>query len=192
MIRFFRFIKRIQKNRMFKRCSIFGKNFKCFEYSKCINDGKRENVIIGDNVSILGTLISCNGGKIKIGDNVTIRGDTRISSIDSVCVGNNVIISNNVVIMDNNSHPTDLNYRNLMSSLPTSDDSWSAKHSDHAPVRIEDSVWLCERCVILKGVTIGRGSIVACDSVVTKNVPPMVIVAGNPAKVVKNLEKNGL
>ena len=53
---------------------------------------------------------------------------------------------------------------------------------------IEDNVWIGQYSTVLKGVTIGRGSIVATKAVVTKDVPPYSIVAGNPAKVVKYIE----
>lgn len=65
---------------------------------------------------------------------------------------------------------------------------WTWKYADHKPVVIGDNVWIGEYAAILKGVTIGRGSIVASHSVVTKNVPEYVIVAGNPARVVKKLD----
>ncbi|WP_279158935.1 acyltransferase [Muribaculum intestinale] len=53
---------------------------------------------------------------------------------------------------------------------------------------MEDNVWIGERATILKGVSIGHGSIIACDSVVTKAIPPNSIAAGNPAKVVKKID----
>jgi acetyltransferase-like isoleucine patch superfamily enzyme len=53
---------------------------------------------------------------------------------------------------------------------------------------IEDDVWIGMNSVILKGVTIGKGSVVAACSVVTKDVPPMTLVGGNPAKIVKKIE----
>ena len=53
------------------------------------------------------------------------------------------------------------------------------------PGEIEENVWVGSRALILKGVRVGKGSIVAAGAVVTKNVPPNCIVAGNPAKVVK-------
>lgn len=52
---------------------------------------------------------------------------------------------------------------------------------------IEDNVWIGENAVILKGVQIGRGSIIACNAVVTKDVPPYTIAAGNPARIVKDI-----
>lgn len=69
-------------------------------------------------------------------------------------------------------------------------DSWNWDKSEHSAIVIEDDVWIGERSTILKGVTVGKGSIVASNSVVTKNVPPMSIVAGNPARVVKHLEND--
>jgi len=71
---------------------------------------------------------------------------------------------------------------------------WTLEHDVHddyhkdkgGDVIIEDYVWIASRCTILPGVTIGRGAVVACNSVVTKNVPPMAIVAGIPARVIGN------
>jgi maltose O-acetyltransferase len=59
------------------------------------------------------------------------------------------------------------------------------------PILIEDDVWIGFNSAVLKGVTIGKGSIVAACSVVTKDVPEFVIVAGNPAKVVKEIKITG-
>ena len=57
-----------------------------------------------------------------------------------------------------------------------------------APIIIEDYAWISYNVSILKGVKIGKGSIVAAGSVVTKDTPPFSIVAGNPAKVIKQLD----
>ena len=64
---------------------------------------------------------------------------------------------------------------------------WSVVNS--APITIEDDVWIGMDALILKGVTIGKGSIIAPKSVVTKNVPPFTVVGGNPAAIIKQLEK---
>lgn len=69
---------------------------------------------------------------------------------------------------------------------------WTLEHDPHdadhstkgGPVMIEDHVWIATRVTILPGVTIGRGAVVACGSVVTKDVPAMAIVAGIPAKTI--------
>ena len=59
------------------------------------------------------------------------------------------------------------------------------RKQDDLDITIEDDVWIGSRAIILKGVTIGRGSIVGAGAVVTKSTPPYSIVAGNPAKMVK-------
>jgi galactoside O-acetyltransferase len=55
------------------------------------------------------------------------------------------------------------------------------------PVKIEDKVWIGFNSIILKGVTVGEGAIVGAGSVVTKDVPPYTIVAGNPARIIREL-----
>ena len=59
-----------------------------------------------------------------------------------------------------------------------------------SPVTLQDNVWIGDRAMIGKGVTIGKNSIVGSGSVVVKDVPDNVVVAGNPAKIVKELEKD--
>ena len=98
------------------------------------------------------------------------------------------MISNDVKIYDNNNHPISPAKRMEMSLGGFSNDNWSWKHASSAPVIIEDNVWIGQFATILKGVTIGKGSIVATRAVVTKDVPPYTIVAGNPAKVVKKID----
>jgi acetyltransferase-like isoleucine patch superfamily enzyme len=127
-------------------------------------------------------------GGIIIGSNTTVRADSFIAAASSISIGDCVIISNHVTIRDNNSHPTDPKIRESMCLKGFYGDDWSNSKADKKPIVISDNVWIGERSVILKGVTIGVGSIVACDSVVVHDVPQYVIVAGNPAKVVKELK----
>ena len=57
------------------------------------------------------------------------------------------------------------------------------------PVVIEDKVWIGINATILPGVRVGYGAIIGANSVVTKDVPPMTVVAGNPARTIKELKK---
>lgn len=109
-----------------------------------------------------------NGGKLTIGQGAANVGLT-IMCAKEVTIGNDVRIGRNVSIRDyNGSHVV-----------------VSETYVNHAPVVIEDHVWLCSGCTILPGVKVGTGSIVAANSTVTSDVPPHCIVAGTPAKVIK-------
>ena len=70
------------------------------------------------------------------------------------------------------------------------DSLWSWEYAESKPIVIKDNVWIGRDCRILKGVTVGEGSIVALGAIVTKDVPPYTVVAGNPAKVVKQLSRD--
>lgn len=124
---------------------------------------------------------------VEIGDHTTIRYNSKISSTEHVKIGSHVIISNNVDIYDHNSHPVDPGERWAMCENGVQGELWSVERAAHKETVIEDNVWVGEKSVILKGVTVGKGSIVASHSVVTKDVPDYSVVAGNPAKVVKIL-----
>jgi acetyltransferase-like isoleucine patch superfamily enzyme len=112
-------------------------------------------------------------GRIKIGDYVLIGPGTRISAANEILIGDGVMMANGVYITDSDWH--DLYDRSRRSETVT-------------PVHIANNVWLGDRCTILKGVTIGENSVVAASAVVSKDVPANVIVAGNPAVIVKELD----
>lgn len=156
----------------------------------CYNTGPKENVTIGDHCTIGGLFQAFCGGKIFIGKNTYIGPSTVIQSKESVSIGESVIIANNVLIVDNNNHPVDPVMRLKMSACEDfmNDELWSWKYAASKPIVIEENVWIGRDSRILKGVTVGKGSIVALGAVVTKDVPPYTVVAGNPAKVVKRLD----
>lgn len=113
-----------------------------------------------------------NGGKLTIGQGACNVGLT-IMCAKEVTIGNGVRIGRNVSIRDWNGPHVIIN------------DSFV----NHAPVHIGDHVWLCSGCTIMPGVTIGEGSVVAANSTVTKSIPPRCLIAGSPAKVIKeNIE----
>ncbi|MDD8044110.1 MAG: acyltransferase [Verrucomicrobiota bacterium] len=166
-----------------------GLNFSCGSNSKCINEtGVRGKISISDNCEINGVLIAKERGQISIGKYTTIRYGTKVLSVNRIQIGNCVIISNNVTIYDNNTHPVDPEIREKMSRSGFYGDLWEPKHSSSAPIIIDDNVWIGERANILKGVKIGRGAIVGMASTVTSDVPEYSIVAGNPARIVKYLK----
>ncbi|MBN9352249.1 MAG: acyltransferase [Chitinophagaceae bacterium] len=155
-----------------------------------IDGSKREDIIVGDNLCFYGNLTSQNGGKIKIGDYCRIGLHTQINSVESIEVGNYVTMADYIVVTDNNNHPINPDFRKFMRMKMDKSGTNLWKHSDHRPVIIEDNVWIGTRVRIHKGVTIGENSIVAACSIVTKDIPPNCIAAGNPAIVVKeNIER---
>ncbi|MEP7077046.1 MAG: acyltransferase [Acidobacteriota bacterium] len=112
---------------------------------------------------------------IKVGDDCGFSG-TSIGIKESLLVGNNVQVGANTYITDFDWH-----------SMDPADRDNSDKIAARGIV-IEDNVWLGLNCIVLKGVSIGENSIVGAGSVVTKDIPANVICAGNPCKVIKNIE----
>jgi acetyltransferase-like isoleucine patch superfamily enzyme len=133
-------------------------------------------IVLGDRVRFRAEGSQCelatwNDGRIEIGEGTTLNYGTSISAGGSVKIGQNCLIGTHVNVMDTIFHNID-------------DRSWNMEAE---PVVIEDNVWLGNRCVIMKGVTVGRNSVVAACSLVTRDVPPNSMVVGVPARVVKNL-----
>lgn len=118
----------------------------------------------------------CKDSLILIGDNCNLNG-TMIHCRTTVTLGSYCLFGPGSKIVDNDSHRVSI------------DIAERRKSPNGAPVLIEDNVWVGMNSLILKGVTIGKNSIVAAHSVVTKNVPENVLVAGNPAKIIKSLTK---
>lgn len=113
-----------------------------------------------------------NGGRLTIGQGAANVGLT-IMCAKEVTIGNGVRIGRNVSIRDWNGPHVIINNN----------------YKNHAPVHIEDHVWLCTGCTIMPGVTVGEGAVVAANATVTKDVPPHSLVGGSPAKVLKeNIE----
>ncbi len=194
MFNFLRFVKGIPDKikcrynyKKFKVHADFGEGLDINSRSDCMAD-KPGLIKIGNNCRIYGRLLTQDDGRISIGDNTCIYERTFVGAINNIEIGSCVIISNHVHIFDNNNHPTSPAVRMEMSLGGFDGDAWRWKHADSKPIVIEDNVWIGEYSAILKGTRIGKGSIVASHAVVTKDVPPYTIVAGNPARVVKNIE----
>jgi acetyltransferase-like isoleucine patch superfamily enzyme len=112
-------------------------------------------------------------GRVEIGDCVLMSPGSRISASDEVILGDGVMMANGSYITDSDWHT--IYDRTVRDERPT-------------PVHIGVNVWLGDHSTVLKGVTIGQNSVVAAGAVVTRDVPANVVVAGNPARVVKELD----
>ena len=115
------------------------------------------------------------GAKLSLGSGY-MNHDCVIDCFSFITIGHGVVISERVVIRDSDNHAIISTENGELKS----DEKPAA-----APIVIQDHVWLGMNVIVLKGVTIGEGAIVAAGSVVTKDVPPHCLVAGVPAKVVK-------
>jgi acetyltransferase-like isoleucine patch superfamily enzyme len=133
-------------------------------------------IIIEDRVAIWSVfertkLLVKGTGTLRIGEGTRING-THIAVSGNVVIGKFVRIAPYTLILDSDFH--DLQ-----------DHTAEGKKGN---IVIEDHVWVASRATILKGVTIGEGSVIAAGAVVTKDVPPYCVAAGVPAKVIKRLK----
>lgn len=159
----------------------------------------------GDGLRLVGGIPSVYGDmELSVGQKVTLHGSTgffaskvfahprltigdrthcgsffNVSVGAGVHIGNDVLIANRVTLVAYDGHPQDAEQRRR--GLP-------AEPASSRPIFIEDDVWICQGAMIMKGVRVGRGSIVAADAVVVKDVPPYSVAAGNPARIVKTLK----
>lgn len=122
---------------------------------------------------------------VEIGEG-TFLGKSLLVSAGRISIGDGVLISWGVTIVDHNSHS--LKWVDRQKDYY----NWRLGRKDWkqvvvSPVVIGDRVWIGFNAIVLKGVTIGEGAIVGAGSVVTCDVPPHTIVAGNPARVIREL-----
>ncbi len=152
-----------------------------------------DRIRIGRNCIIMGELsLYGHGGRISIGDWCFVGGNSRIWSGGSITIGDRVLISHNVSIFDNDTHPFDPVERHRQFVAIYERGHPADLDLAEAPVVIGDDAWIGASATVLKGVTIGEAAVVAANSVVTRDVPARTIVAGNPARPVRTLEEVGM
>jgi acetyltransferase-like isoleucine patch superfamily enzyme len=151
--------------------------------------GDAARIVVGTNTIIEGRLlIFHHGGQIRLGDWCYVGKNTNVWSSASVSIGDRCLISHDVNIHDTNAHSLDsaLRHAQFRSIMEAGHPSEGTDILD-APVVIGDDVWIGFGAIILKGRKIGDGAIIAAGSVVTSDVDPWTVVAGNPARKVKRL-----
>ena len=116
-----------------------------------------------------GTRIVVDGGELSIGHGTNVNGSARILVRSGIRIGAWCTLSWDCQILDNDFHTMTVD---------------GQKRPSTAPVTLGDRVWVGTNALILKGVTVGEGAVIAAGAVVTKDVPPYAVVAGSPAKVV--------
>lgn len=111
-----------------------------------------------------------NGAKLELGTHTYLNRNVKINCNEHIRIGDNCAISDNVQILDSDFHT--ITYDGITSI-------------GSKPIHIGNHVWIGRSAIILKGVTIGDGAIIGAGSVVTRNIPPRCLAAGNPARVIK-------
>jgi acetyltransferase-like isoleucine patch superfamily enzyme len=114
------------------------------------------------------------GARIIIGAGSRLHGAC-LHAYSAITIGKRCLIAANTQIIDGSGH--DLSFGAVEQRIFTGGDS--------RPIVLEDDVWVGANTLILPGVTIGKGSVIGAGSVVTKAIPPMVVAAGNPARIIK-------
>lgn len=149
------------------------------------------DIKIGNCSLINGELLNFgHGGRISIGNYCYIGEGSRVWAAKEVCIGDRVLISHNVNIFDNLTHPMNAarrhqQFKEIITSGQPRDIDLGEKS-----INIHDDVLIGCMSVVLRGVTIGRGAIIGAGSVVTKNVPAWTVVAGNPAVKIREIPEN--
>ncbi|MBL0710395.1 MAG: acyltransferase [Colwellia sp.] len=161
-------------------CKFFGKTFTKFHPDSIINIGSNCTFRSSFSSNTIGLKQKCflsagRGAYLFIGDDCGLSG-TVISAEKSIIIGERVFCGANVTICDSDRHPIDSILRA------------KGGKGDVAPVCIENDVWIGMNSVVLKGVSIGKGTVIGANSVVNKDIPANVIAAGVPAKVIRNIE----
>lgn len=143
---------------------------------------------LGEDVALHGKS-TLSGGKLpsgtsllRVGDGSFLGYDLDISVGERVIIGKRVLVATGVSIIGYDGHPYDAAAR--ARNQPPGPEGY-------ADIVIEDDVWIATGAIILKGVHIGQGAIVAAGAVVTRDVAPHHVVAGNPARTVRRLERAG-
>ena len=139
-----------------------------------IRIGKFANIIAAPDQRVrLAVWPAENGrGAIDIGNYCLISPGVRVSSADGIRIGDNCMLANGVYLTDSDWH--DLYNRTIMGRT--------------APVEIGSNVWIGDSATVCKGVSLGENSIIGAGAVVVQSIPPNCIAAGNPARVVKELD----
>lgn len=143
-----------------------------------LRSSRRSNPLSPNHPVMLATWRA--GAVLEVGSDFAMTGGV-LCATERIAIGSHVAVGANTTIVDTDFHPLEVEGRRSDASAGRS-----------APVVIEDDVFIGMNCLVLKGVTIGRGSVIGAGSVVAQDVPPGVVVAGNPARVVRTLGRDFL
>ncbi|MCX6073157.1 MAG: acyltransferase [Campylobacterales bacterium] len=179
------FLYKIYSFAIKQQCKQVGANLS-IEPSLVLDGAK--HIILGNNVSIrgrcwIGAYDEYFGYRyspsLTIGDNVIINFNCHIACINSITIGNDTLVSSDVLISDHtHGEISNRTFDSIRRTQPL---------VSKGAIVIGNNVWIGEKVSILSNVCIGDNSIIGANSVVTKNIPANCIVAGNPAKIIREI-----
>ena len=141
---------------------------------------------IGNNTSVGLPFICDYGRNIYIGDNVSINMNCTFVDCNKIIIGNNVLIASNVQLYTS-THPVELSERLVPGWTPESGEYFCRTYA--LPITIGNGCWIGGGVIILPGVSIGNGSVIGAGSVVTKDIPDNSLAAGNPWRVIREINQ---
>jgi acetyltransferase-like isoleucine patch superfamily enzyme len=144
-----------------------------------------KKIYFGRNVRIVGNVSF--GSNITLDDNVEIRNRTKTKSYigKGTSINRNTVCRGNFVIGQNCAIAPNCTIVGANHIFSNPDKCIKFQGVSAKGINIEDDVWIGANCVVLDGVTIGKGSVIGAGSVVVKNIPPYSVAVGNPCKVIK-------
>ncbi len=145
----------------------------------------KDQCILEPGVWMEGCIYVMREGRVVMREHSRLGATSNIMCVDSVEIGAYTEIAMGSTICDNNNHPISPELRKKIRVTPIGHDLRGWHHSAHDPIRIGENAWIGTGVRICKGVTLGKNTIAAACSVVTKSAPDNCIVAGNPARIVK-------
>jgi acetyltransferase-like isoleucine patch superfamily enzyme len=178
--------ERLSEAAQVRRC-VTARGVRVLPGGRIVNpQGRREAISIGSNSWVAGELlVFAHAGRIRLGEFCYVGDHTRVWSAAEVSIGNRVFLAHGVNIHDNDAHSTSAQVRHRHFRELVSDGAASfVEDFACVPVFIEDDAWIGFNSTILKGIRVGRGAVIGACSLVTRDVAPFAIVAGNPAVVI--------
>lgn len=180
------YIQEEKNNQLRRSRCICSHNTKFYETAVIKNARNRNAIKIGDNTHIRGEIyVFGKNGRIKIGDECFVGANSYIWSAEGIYIGDRVLISHNCNIFDNDIHPKNSVQRNRQFKAIVSIGQPAIDLKEEA-ISIGDDVLICANVTILKGVNIGRKSIIGTGTVVTHDVPEKSVAFGNPMVIKHN------